>query len=161
MAATREDVIRCEGIWKIFGDNAARATAAVRAQGLSKKAIHEEFGCVVGVPDASFSVGGGEIFCIMGLSGSGKSTLIGHINRLIGPTAGTVVIEGESVNAMNAEHLCKLRAEKIGMVFRSMALMPHRTVRDSVAFWLKVRRMSEAERAKVAAKTIDMVELTG
>ncbi|MBL9064246.1 MAG: glycine/betaine ABC transporter, partial [Tabrizicola sp.] len=69
MAETREDVIRCEGIWKIFGDRSRQAMEAVRAKGLSKKAIREEFDCVVGVQDASFSVGRGEIFCIMGLSG--------------------------------------------------------------------------------------------
>jgi glycine betaine/proline transport system ATP-binding protein len=161
MAETREDVIRCEGIWKIFGDKSRQAMDAVRSQGLSKKDIREKFDCVVGVQDASFTVSRGEIFCIMGLSGSGKSTLIRHINRLIEPTAGAVYIEGQNVNAMNAEALRKLRAEKIGMVFQSMALMPHRTVADNVAFSLEVRGASEAERAKVAAKAIDMVDLTG
>lgn len=161
MAETREDVIRCEGIWKIFGDKSRQAMEAVLAKGLSKTAIREEFDCVVGVQDASFSVARGEIFCIMGLSGSGKSTLIRHINRLIEPTSGTVYIEGESVNAMNPQALRRLRAEKIGMVFQSMALMPHRTVRDNVAFSLEVRGKSEAERAKVAAKAIEMVDLTG
>jgi glycine betaine/proline transport system ATP-binding protein len=116
---------------------------------------------VVGVQDASFTVGRGEIFCIMGLSGSGKSTLIRHINRLIEPTSGAVYIEGQNVNAMNPEALRRLRAEKIGMVFQSMALMPHRTVRDNVAFSLEVRGKPEAERARVAARAIDMVDLTG
>lgn len=161
MGETREDVIRCEGIWKIFGDKSRQAMEAVRSQGLSKKDIREKFDCVVGVQDASFSVGRGEIFCIMGLSGSGKSTLIRHINRLIEPTSGTVYIEGQNVNAMNPQALRKLRAEKIGMVFQSMALMPHRTVADNVAFSLEVRGVSEAERAKVAAKAIEMVDLTG
>lgn len=161
MAETREDVIRCEGIWKIFGDKSRQAMDAVRSQGLSKTDIREKFDCVVGVQNASFTVGRGEIFCIMGLSGSGKSTLIRHINRLIEPTSGAVYIEGQNVNAMNAEALRKLRAEKIGMVFQSMALMPHRTVADNVAFSLEVRGASEAERAKVAAKAIDMVDLTG
>lgn len=161
MTDAREDVIRCEGIWKIFGDRSRQAMEAVRSRGLSKTDIREKFDCVVGVQDASFSVGRGEIFCIMGLSGSGKSTLIRHINRLIEPTAGTVFIEGENVNAMNADALRRLRAEKIGMVFQSMALMPHRTVRDNVAFSLEVRGVAEAERAKVAARAIDMVDLTG
>ena len=161
MGETREDVIRCEGIWKIFGDKSREAMEAVRSKGLSKTDIREQFDCVVGVQDASFSVARGEIFCIMGLSGSGKSTLIRHINRLIEPTSGTVYIEGQNVNAMNPQALRKLRAEKIGMVFQSMALMPHRTVRDNVAFSLEVRGVAEAERAKVAAKAIDMVDLTG
>lgn len=161
MAETREDVIRCEGIWKIFGDKSRQAMEAVRSEGLSKTHIRDRFDCVVGVQDASFTVGRGEIFCIMGLSGSGKSTLIRHINRLIEPTSGAVYIEGENVNAMNAETLRRLRAEKIGMVFQSMALMPHRTVRDNVAFSLEVRGVSDAERARVAAKAIEMVDLTG
>lgn len=161
MAEAREDVIRCEGIWKIFGDKSRQAMEAVLSRGLSKKDIREQFDCVVGVQDASFSVGRGEIFCIMGLSGSGKSTLIRHINRLIEPTSGAVWIEGQNVNAMNAQDLRRLRAEKIGMVFQSMALMPHRTVRDNVAFSLEVRGVGEAERARVAARAIDMVDLTG
>jgi len=161
MGETREDVIRCEGIWKIFGERSRQAMESVRAEGLSKKQIREKFDCVVGVQDASFSVARGEIFCIMGLSGSGKSTLIRHINRLIEPTSGTVWIEGQNVNAMNPEALRRLRAEKIGMVFQSMALMPHRTVRDNVAFSLEVRGRPEAERAEVAARAIDMVDLTG
>lgn len=157
----QEDVIRCEGIWKIFGDKSRQAMEAVRSHGLSKTDIRNKFDCVVGVQDASFSVGRGEIFCIMGLSGSGKSTLIRHINRLIEPTSGAVFIEGQNVNAMNPEALRRLRAEKIGMVFQSMALMPHRTVRDNVAFSLEVRGVAEAERARVAARAIDMVDLTG
>ncbi|NEY90291.1 quaternary amine ABC transporter ATP-binding protein [Tabrizicola oligotrophica] len=157
----REDVIRCEGIWKIFGDKAQQAMEAVRKDGLSKREIHDRFDCVVGVQDASFSVGRGEIFCIMGLSGSGKSTLIRHINRLIEPTSGNVIIEGQNVNAMNPRELRALRAEKIGMVFQSMALMPHRTVRDNVVFSLEVRGVSEAKRAEVAARAIAAVDLTG
>ena len=157
----REDVIRCEGIWKIFGDKSQRAMQAIRTQGLSKRDIREQFDCVVGVQDASFSVGRGEIFCIMGLSGSGKSTLIRHINRLIEPTAGSVIIEGQNVNAMNARDLRAMRAERIGMVFQSMALMPHRTVRENVAFSLEVRGVPEEKRRKVADQAIEAVDLTG
>jgi glycine betaine/proline transport system ATP-binding protein len=157
----REDVIRCEGIWKIFGDKSQRAMDAIRTQGLSKRDIREQFDCVVGVQDATFSVGRGEIFCIMGLSGSGKSTLIRHINRLIEPTSGTVFIEGQNVNAMNPRELRALRAERIGMVFQSMALMPHRTVRDNVVFSLEVRGVPEETRARVAAQAIEAVDLTG
>lgn len=157
----REDIIRCEGIWKIFGDKSRQAMEAVRNDGLSKKAIREQFDCVVGVQDASFSVGRGEIFCIMGLSGSGKSTLIRHINRLIEPTSGTVYIEGQNVSAMSPRDLRALRAERIGMVFQSMALMPHRTVRDNVAFSLEVRGATPAKRAEVADHAIAMVDLTG
>ena len=162
MAETRkEDVIRCDGVWKIFGEKSAKAAEAVRLRGLSKTAIREEFDCVVGVQDASFTVGRGEIFCIMGLSGSGKSTLIRHINRLIEPTSGKIYIEGQDVGAMSARDLRALRAEKIGMVFQSMALMPHRTVQDNVVFSLEVRGIPEAKRREVAARAIAAVDLTG
>jgi glycine betaine/proline transport system ATP-binding protein len=157
----REDVIRCEGIWKIFGDKSRHAMDAIRTEGLSKKDIRERFDCVVGVQDASFTVGRGEIFCIMGLSGSGKSTLIRHINRLIEPTSGAVYIEGQNVNAMNPRELRALRAERIGMVFQSMALMPHRTVQDNVVFSLEVRGIAEERRREVAARAIEMVDLSG
>jgi len=160
-SAREDEVIRCEGIWKIFGEKSRQAMEAVRRDGLSKKEIRERFDCIVGVQDATFSVGRGEIFCIMGLSGSGKSTLIRHINSLIEPTAGSVVIEGQNVSAMNARDLRAMRAERIGMVFQSMALMPHRTVRDNVVFSLEVRGIPETQRTKVAAQAIEAVDLTG
>jgi glycine betaine/proline transport system ATP-binding protein len=156
-----EAVIRCEGIWKVFGANPKEAIRALQEGGLTKKDIREKLDCVVGVRDATFSVAKGEIFCIMGLSGSGKSTLIRHINRLIEPTQGAVYIDGRNVNAMGAKELRQLRAEKIGMVFQSMALMPHRNVRDNVAFALEVRGVPEDKRHKIAGEAIEAVELTG
>jgi glycine betaine/proline transport system ATP-binding protein len=154
-------VIRCDGIWKVFGARAKEAIQSIKTGQLTKADIRDKLDCVVGVRDASFSVGRGEIFCIMGLSGSGKSTLIRHINRLIEPTDGAVYIEGRNVNAMGAKELQQLRAEKIGMVFQSMALMPHRNVRDNVAFALEVRGVPEDKRHKVAREAIEAVELTG
>lgn len=162
MTATAEEaVIRCDGIWKVFGTASSNAIDAIRRENLSKDEIRDRYNCVVGVRDASFRVARGEIFCIMGLSGSGKSTLIRHINRLIEPTAGSVYIEGRNVNEMSQKELRALRAEKIGMVFQNMALMPHRTVADNVVFSLEVRNVAEAERTRVAQRAIASVELTG
>jgi glycine betaine/proline transport system ATP-binding protein len=158
---SQEAVIRCEGIWKVFGARGKEAIKAIKSGQLSKADVRDKLDCVVGVRDASFSVGRGEIFCIMGLSGSGKSTLIRHVNRLIEPTDGAVYIEGRNVNAMGARELRQLRAEKIGMVFQSMALMPHRNVRDNVGFALEVRGVPEDKRHKVAREAIEAVELTG
>ena len=134
---------------------------AVKARGLGKTEVHDQFNCVVGVQDASFQVGRGEVFCIMGLSGSGKSTLIRHVNRLIEPTSGQLFIEGQDVGALSRKDLRQLRAEKIGMVFQNMALMPHRTVLDNVTFSQEVRGHDKRERRENAMRAIAAVELDG
>jgi glycine betaine/proline transport system ATP-binding protein len=156
-----DPVIDCRNLWKIFGSNADKAMKAVQEQGLGKLEVRDKFDCVVGVQNASFTVGRGEIFCIMGLSGSGKSTLIRHVNRLIEPTSGQLFIEGEDVNTLSAGDLRQLRADKIGMVFQNMALMPHRTVLENVSFSQEVRGISVAERRKTALTAIDAVDLNG
>ncbi len=160
-AGNTEPVIECRGLWKIFGQGIDRAMEAILSDELTKETVLERFGCVIGVQDVSFSVNEGEIFCIMGLSGSGKSTLIRHVNRLIEPTAGEVWIEGENIGGLGPTSLRALRASKIGMVFQNMALMPHRTVRDNVAFALEVRGQNRSSRLAVADRAIDNVELTG
>ena len=153
--------IECRSVWKIFGDRANEALAAIRSRGVGKKEVFEEFECVVGVHDVSFEVAEGEIFCIMGLSGSGKSTLIRHVNRLIDPTAGEVLVEGVAVNMLAQEALRELRSRKIGMVFQNMALLPHRSVRDNVALGLELRGVDKATRIAVAESTLERVELAG
>lgn len=162
MTTSSEDaVIDCRGLWKIFGKRADEAMKAVQEQGLGKIEVRDQYDCIVGVQDVSFTVARGEIFCIMGLSGSGKSTLIRHVNRLIDPTAGQIFIEGQDVNALSARELREVRAEKIGMVFQNMALMPHKTVMDNVAFSLEVRGRDVRERRDVAMRAIDAVDLNG
>ncbi len=156
-----ESVIECRHLWKIFGARANEAMRMVQSRGLTKNEVRDQYRCVVGVQDASFSVGEGEVFCIMGLSGSGKSTLIRHINRLIEPTFGEIFIEGQDINALGATELRALRSTKIGMVFQNMALMPHRTVRDNVAYALEVRGITREVRYATADQAIDTVELQG
>ncbi|MEO0633150.1 MAG: betaine/proline/choline family ABC transporter ATP-binding protein [Pseudomonadota bacterium] len=158
---TEEGVVVTRNVWKIFGDRAQEAMDAVRRDNLSKAEVLEQFGAVVGVKDVSISVAEGEIFCIMGLSGSGKSTLVRHINRLIEPTGGDILINGTNVGDLNAEDLRAMRADKIGMVFQNMALLPHRTVRDNVAFSLELRNIDAYTRAQVADRVIDLVSLQG
>lgn len=145
-----EDVIILKNVWKIFGMAAGEAMQAVQERGLGKSEILSEFGCVVGLADCSFSVKRGEIFCIMGLSGSGKSTLVRHINRLIEPTSGTIEVMGEDICMLEAEALRQMRSLHIGMVFQHMALLPHRTVRDNVAFPLQVRGEPKAKRWEIS-----------
>lgn len=156
-----DEVVVTRHVWKIFGERAGEAMEACRRENLSKPEILDRFQAVVGVRDVSVSVGEGEIFCIMGLSGSGKSTLVRHVNRLIEPTAGEILINGTDVGGLDAEELRALRADKIGMVFQNMALLPHRTVRDNIAFALELRNVDAFTRAKVANETIELVGLEG
>lgn len=153
--------VECRNVWKIFGDRAEEALEAIKQRGLTKEQVHEEFKCVVGVADASFSAEEGEIFCIMGLSGSGKSTLVRHINRLIEPTAGDILIGDDDINALDARQLRQIRAEKIGMVFQHTALLPHRTVRENVALGLEIRHVDEQHRLKIAEDKLALVQLAG
>lgn len=156
-----EDVIVLENVWKIFGERAKEAMAAIEARDLSKPEVLEEFGCVVGIADCSFTVKRGEIFCVMGLSGSGKSTMVRHLNRLIEPTAGKISVLGKDMLALRSEALREMRAMHIGMVFQHMALLPHRTVRDNVAFPLQVRGEPKSKRWEVSQSCLNRVNLDG
>jgi glycine betaine/proline transport system ATP-binding protein len=156
-----EAVVKLSNVWKIFGDRADEAMSAVKAEGLTKPQVLERFGCVVGVQDATFEVPRGEIFCIMGLSGSGKSTLVRHVNRLIEPTSGQIEILGRDVGAMSSKQLRQVRAEQLGMVFQHMALMPHRSVRDNVAYPLEIRGIPKSKRWAVSDHALELVNLVG
>ncbi len=154
-------VIELSNVWKIFGSSASTAMDAVQARNLSKADVLREFNCVVGIADVSFSVEKGEIFCVMGLSGSGKSTLVRHLNRLIEPTAGGITVLGQDMISLNDAELREVRAKRIGMVFQHMALLPHRTVRDNVAFPLQVRGEPKSRRWEISQQCLDRVDLTG
>ena len=159
--STQNPAIECRNVWKIFGDRADEALAAIKSRGMTKDEVHQEFDCVVGVADASFQVREGEVFCIMGLSGSGKSTLVRHINRLIEPTDGDILVGEDNINGLNQKELRRIRAEKIGMVFQHTALLPHRTVRENVALGLELRDVDEQQRLKIAEEKLALVHLTG
>ena len=156
-----EPVIRLQGVWKIFGMRVGEAMQAITQEGLTKAQALEQFGCVVGIADCCFEVPRGEIFCVMGLSGSGKSTMVRHINRLIEPTAGRIEVLGRDVLALGEGELRKLRAAQIGMVFQHMALFPHRTVRDNVAFPLQVQGQPKSRRWEVSQRCLSLVNLDG
>lgn len=156
-----DKVITLEGVWKIFGPNAAAAMEAIRERGLDKAAVLEQFDCVVGIADNSFSVRRGEVFCVMGLSGSGKSTMVRHLNRLIEPTVGRIEVLGRNMLELSDKDVRAMRTKSIGMVFQHMALLPHRSVRDNVAFPLQVRGEPKTRRWETSQRCIDMVELTG
>jgi len=156
-----EEIIKLDGVWKIFGPRAKEAMQAIKDRGLTKPEVLSEFGCVVGIADCSFSVKRGEIFCVMGLSGSGKSTMVRHLNRLIEPTAGAISVLGKDMINLSNEELREMRAMHIGMVFQHMALLPHRTVRDNVGFPLQVRGESKSKRWEISQRCLSMVNLDG
>jgi len=156
-----DHAIELSGVWKIFGERALEALADIRENAISKTQVLQKYNCVLGVADASMSVRPGEIFCVMGLSGSGKSTLVRHINRLLEPTAGRIVVNGEDIMAMAPDALRRYRNQHIAMVFQNFALMPHRSVLDNVAMPLEIRGINKNKRMEIAERTIDMVELTG
>ena len=155
----QDALIDVAGVWKIFGDHEDEAMAAIQRDGLSKAEVLEKFNCVVGVVDATFKVERGEIFCIMGLSGSGKSTLVRHVNRLLTPTAGKIMVSGLDIMALDDQELLKVRNEKIAMVFQHFGLLPHRSVRDNVAMPLEIRGLSQRARWQAAEDALTMVEL--
>jgi glycine betaine/proline transport system ATP-binding protein len=150
--------IRVEKINKIFGSQPKKALKMLQA-GADKETIHSETGMTVGVCDASFEICTGEIFVIMGLSGSGKSTMVRMLNRLIEPTSGRVLIDGEDIVAMSDEALVKLRRAKLSMVFQSFALMPHLTVLQNAAFGLELDGVDKANREKRALQALEQVGL--
>ena len=150
-----------EGVWKVFGDRAEEVVDHIRRDDLSKPEVLERFDAVVGIADVSFDVRRGEIFCIMGLSGSGKSTLVRHVNRLIEPTAGKIKLLGQDVLGLSEAALRDLRARQVGMVFQHMALFPHRSVRDNVAYPLEIRGEPKLRRWQVSQRMLSMVELDG
>lgn len=150
-----------EGVWKVFGDRAEEVVDHIRRHDLGKSEVLERFDAVVGIADVSFDVRRGEIFCIMGLSGSGKSTLVRHVNRLIEPTAGTITLLGQDVLGLSEAELRDVRARKVGMVFQHMALFPHRSVRDNVAYPLEIRGEPKLRRWQVSQRMLSMVGLDG
>ncbi|WP_299848927.1 glycine betaine/L-proline ABC transporter ATP-binding protein [uncultured Roseovarius sp.] len=157
---SQDVAIELSGVWKIFGARAEEALAEIRANDISKKEVLDRFNCVVGVADATMDIQPGEIFCIMGLSGSGKSTLVRHINRLLEPTAGQIVVNGEDIMAMAPDTLRQYRNEHIAMVFQNFALMPHRSVLDNVAMPLEIRGINKNQRLDAAERAIEMVDLS-
>jgi glycine betaine/proline transport system ATP-binding protein len=155
-----EDVLLdCRSLWKIFGKQAPAAMRAVQERGLGKTEVLKEFGCVVGVSNATIQVRRGEIFCIMGLSGSGKSTLIRMLNRLIDPTNGEIFIKGQDLSRMSPDELRQMRAKHIAMVFQSVALLPNRTVVENAAFGLEVQHVAKPERIAAAEASLRKVGL--
>ena len=150
--------IAIKNLYKIFGDNPKIALPLLE-QGMDKAKIFEQTGQSVGVMNASFDIREGEIFVIMGLSGSGKSTLVRLLNRLIEPTAGQILVDGEDIAVLPEEGLRNLRRRKMSMVFQSFALMPHLNIIDNASFGLELSAVPRATRYERALEALDQVGL--
>ena len=152
--------ISVKSLWKIFGRNPERVLRPEYAD-KDKSFFQSEFGNVVGLRDVNFEVHKGETFVVMGLSGSGKSTLVRCLLRLIDPTSGEVVIDGEDITRMNDKELEAFRRAKIAMVFQHYGLLPHRNVLDNAAWGLEVQGVSREERYERTRKVLALVGLAG
>lgn len=150
--------IEVKNLYKIFGDHPNQAFKLIN-KGLTKEQIFNKTGLAIGVKDANLAIEEGEIFVIMGLSGSGKSTLVRLLNRLIEPTKGQVLIDGEDIANISQEKLRKVRRKKISMVFQSFALMPHLNVLDNVAFGMELAGVAKLERTEKALAALRQVNL--
>jgi glycine betaine/proline transport system ATP-binding protein len=149
-----------ENLYKVFGEQPKKAMKLLD-EGLGKAEIFEKTGMTVGVDNASFTIGEGEIFVVMGLSGSGKSTIVRMLNRLIEPTAGRVLVDDKNIMAMGDDELVKFRLHNMSMVFQSFALMPHLSVLDNAAFGLELAGVDKKKRYARAKEALGQVGLTG
>ena len=149
-------VIKCESVFKIFGVNPEKMLESNKGNVNPK--IFQEAGYIVGVNNASFEVSKGEILVVMGLSGSGKSTLLRCISRLTDATSGKIYIDGQELLSLKNRELIELRRNKMGMVFQSFALLPHKTVLENIAFPLQIKGIKTADSI---SKSLEMVKLVG
>ncbi len=155
-----EAALSVRGLWKVFGPKADKIVGSPDAD-LPRPELLAKTGCTAAVKDVSFDVAPGEVFVVMGLSGSGKSTLVRCLTRLIEPTAGEVLLDGEDVRTMSEGRLRELRRSHVSMVFQHFGLLPHRRVIDNVAYGLEIRGVGKKERHAKAQEMVDLVGLTG
>jgi glycine betaine/proline transport system ATP-binding protein len=156
--------IVCRHVWKVFGDATGDDLAAGTADKADIQSLIDRLtssGQIPAVCDVSFDVFQGEIFVIMGLSGSGKSTLVRCLSRLVEPTAGEVLIDGQELLKLTTKELIEVRRHKMGMVFQNFGLLPHLNVLDNVAYPLRVQGVPRQQREKRALEMIELVGLDG
>lgn len=152
-------VISCQNVWKIFGKKPEEYLARMPA-GRTYDEIQSD-GYIAGVSNVSLDIARGEMLVIMGLSGSGKSTLVRCFSRLHDITGGSIAVDGHDIMALNENELIELRRNKMGMVFQSFGLLPHRTVLENVAFPLEMRGQGRHDRRERALEVIKLVGLEG
>ena len=152
--------ISIKNLYKIFGNNPNDLVSEVQ-NGVSKKELLEKFNSVLALDNVNIDIPAREIQVIMGLSGSGKSTLIRHVNRLIEPTSGEIVIDGKNVLDMNKLELREFRRHTASMVFQKFALLPHRTILENVCYGLTIQDVSKKVAEERSQEWVEKVGLTG
>jgi glycine betaine/proline transport system ATP-binding protein len=150
--------LACRHVWKIYGPHPERLLTQGTPPSLDDI---RQSGHVGAVRDASLEVGEGEIFVIMGLSGSGKSTLVRCLSRLVEPTGGEILYDGEDLLKASPARMIEIRRHRMGMVFQHFALLPHLTVLQNVAFPLEVQGIDQATREARAREVVQLVGLKG
>lgn len=160
MTALPSTDIEIRSLTKVFGA-APPAILRLVEEGVGKDALRDDHGHILGLRDINLTIPQASIQVIIGLSGCGKSTLIRHINRLIDPTGGEVLVGGVDVLALDRDELRQFRRQYISMVFQGFALFPHMTVRQNVSYPLEVQGLEPAERDERTGLWIERVGLTG
>jgi glycine betaine/proline transport system ATP-binding protein len=153
--------ISVRDLWKVYGPDASSVPQDDVARGLSRAELLERYGCTAAVRDMSFDVAPGEVFVVMGLSGSGKSTLVRCLTRLVEPTWGQVLLDGEDLLAADSRRLRELRRTTFAMVFQHFGLLPHRRVLENVSYGLEVAGTGKPQRLRRAQEVVDLVGLSG
>ncbi|MDC7124893.1 MAG: glycine betaine/L-proline ABC transporter ATP-binding protein [Spirochaetales bacterium] len=153
-------LVEVKDLYKIFGPNPKKAIPLIK-KGVSKQDIKKKTGCTVAINSATFEIHRKETFVVMGLSGSGKSTFIRCLNRLIKPTAGQILIDGDDIVTMDNVKLMNLRRRKMSMVFQNFGLLPHRNVVSNVEFGLELSGVDKDERRQKSMEALKLVGLEG
>lgn len=162
-AESADTKLSCRNVWKVYNETFSpyfeQEVANADPQTLSQRMRGD--GAIPAAVDVSFDVSVGEIFVIMGLSGSGKSTIVRCLSRLVEPSHGAVLLDGQDLLQKSPKELIEIRRHDIGMVFQSFGLMPHLTVLENVAFPLRLQGLPDAEQRKRAGRVIELVGLEG
>ena len=156
----KDTLIKINQLYKIFGDGQENALELVK-NGIGKEELLEKSNCVLGLNNINLNIKKAKIQVVMGLSGSGKSTLIRHLNRLIEPTSGQILVNDTDILKLNTKELVQFRQNNMSMVFQKFALFPHKTVLQTVGYGLAVQNIPKDEWEEKATKWINRVGLEG
>ena len=161
MAQEGAPKLSVRGLWKVFGHESTGGIVPDEIANKSKEDMREDDGVVLALKDVSFDVNEGETFVVMGFSGSGKSTLVRTLVRLIEPSYGQIIVDGDDILQYSEKELVDFRRRKTSMVFQHFGLLPHRSVLENAAWGLEVQNIPKAKRLQIARETLDLVGLSG